>query len=108
MKIEGCRNTLIGDGLNRGISGGERKRVSIACELITDPSFILLDEPTTGLDSENAANVIQSLRDLANRGKLVATTIHQPSKEIMEMFDKVLMLHQGLRVFDGKTFIYKF
>jgi ABC-type proline/glycine betaine transport system ATPase subunit len=75
--------------------------VSIACELITEPSLLLLDEPTTGLDSNNAENVALGLRNLADEGRLVVTTIHQPSSEVLELFDQILILHKGKRVFDG-------
>lgn len=91
MILEKVKDSLIGDGIKRGLSGGERKRVSIACELITEPHLILLDEPTTGLDSDNAENVLNALKNLAEKGKLVATTIHQPSSEIVNMFDQVLI-----------------
>ena len=66
----------------KGISGGERKRTSIGVELITDPSLIFLDEPTTGLDSTTALQVILLLKDLASKGKTVISTIHQPSSEL--------------------------
>jgi hypothetical protein len=99
--LQKCRGSYIGDGFKRGISGGERKRVSIACELITEPSLLLLDEPTTGLDSNNAENVALGLRNLADEGRLVVTTIHQPSSEVLELFDQILILHKGKRVFDG-------
>ena len=66
----------------RGISGGERKRTSIGVELLTNPSIIFLDEPTTGLDSETALNVINMLKDIALSGRTVISTIHQPSSQI--------------------------
>lgn len=102
MKLEKVVNSRIGDGVKRGISGGERKRVCIACELVTEPCIFMLDEPTTGLDSDNAFNVLSTLKDLAyEEGKLVVCTIHQPSVEMMALFDKVLVLHEGNKVYDG-------
>ena len=67
---------MIGNNLIRGVSGGERKRTSIGVELLTNPSLIYLDEPTTGLDSATACNVITTLRELANNGRTVISTIH--------------------------------
>lgn len=71
----------------KGVSGGERKRTSIGVELITDPNLIFLDEPTTGLDSFTATSVMEILRDLAQSGRTVISTIHQPNSDIFEMFD---------------------
>jgi len=72
----------VGNNLIKGISGGERKRTSIGVELITNPSIIFLDEPTTGLDSTTALQVILLLKKLANQGKTVISTMHQPSSEL--------------------------
>jgi len=71
-----CQNTKIGGSLVKGVSGGERKRTSIGVELITDPQLIFLDEPTTGLDSFTAGQVMDLLRALANSGRTVISTIH--------------------------------
>lgn len=79
----------------KGVSGGERKRTSIGLELVTNPSLIFLDEPTTGLDSFTAATVIDTLRDLAKAGRTIITTIHQPKTEIYESFDRLMLLVQG-------------
>ena len=68
--------------MRRGISGGERKRTSIAYELITNPSLLLLDEPTSGLDSHMAASVVDLLLGLAGQGRTVICTIHQPSSQV--------------------------
>lgn len=77
LKLTKCENTRIGGPLVKGVSGGERKRTSIGVELITDPSLIFLDEPTTGLDSFTATNVMEILGDLARRdGRTVVSTIH--------------------------------
>lgn len=71
-----CQNTKIGTNLIRGVSGGERKRVSIGVELLTDPSLLFLDEPTTGLDSSTSLQVIEILIELANSGRTVVSSIH--------------------------------
>ena len=85
----------MGSTLLRGISGGERKRTSIGVELLTNPSLIFMDEPTTGLDSATAFNVLEIMKSLAKNGRTVISTIHQPSSEIFDMFDKLLLLVQG-------------
>ena len=90
-----CRKTLIGGGLVKGLSGGERKRTSIGVELITDPSIIFLDEPTSGLDSFTAKRIVKMLDDLAGQGKAVISTIHQPSSDTFNEFDKLLLLAEG-------------
>ena len=79
----------------RGLSGGERKRTSIGVELLTNPSLIFLDEPTTGLDSETALQLILLLEALALGGRTVISTIHQPSSDIFMSFDKLILLVQG-------------
>ena len=78
------------------MSGGERKRTAIGVELITDPTLIFLDEPTTGLDSFTATNVMEILGDLARKeGRTVVSTIHQPNTDIFEMFDRLMLLAKG-------------
>jgi len=76
LSLNECKDQLIGGWLRRGISGGERKRVSIGYELITDPSLLLLDEPTSGLDSSTANRIVDLLRLQANRGMSVLASIH--------------------------------
>lgn len=82
-------------GLPRGLSGGERKRLSVACQLVTNPSLLFLDEPTTGLDSFSALSVVSTLSNLAQQGRTIIFTVHQPSAEIFEMFDQVLFVSRG-------------
>ncbi len=89
------RDYRVGSPLNKVISGGERKRLNIALELIREPSVLFLDEPTSGLSSADSENVISLLNELTVRGKLVVTVIHQPSSEIFKSFDRVLILDQG-------------
>ena len=89
LRLQKAANTKIGGPLVKGVSGGERKRTSIGVELITDPSLIVLDEPTTGLDSFTAEIVIQVLRDLAKSGRTVISTIHQPNSDVFSNFDQL-------------------
>uniref|UniRef100_A0A6B2KZL6 ABC transporter domain-containing protein n=1 Tax=Arcella intermedia TaxID=1963864 RepID=A0A6B2KZL6_9EUKA len=90
-------------GIARGLSGGERKRVSVCVELIHNPLLLFLDEPTSGLDSYAAKTVLNCLRGLSNQGRTVLCTIHQPSAEILKMFDKLLLLGSGSTVYFGPT-----
>lgn len=97
-----CMNTLVGGPLLRGVSGGERKRVSIGQEMLVDPSLLLLDEPTSGLDSTTAQRIVATLRALARAGgRTVITTIHQPSSRLYRMFDKVVVLSDGYPIYSG-------
>lgn len=89
------RDLKVGTPLKKVISGGQRKRLNIALELIREPSVLFLDEPTSGLSSRDSENVIDLLRELTFKGKLVITVIHQPSSEIFKMFDRMLILDQG-------------
>lgn len=96
-----CQNTLVGNDLVRGVSGGERKRVNIAAELVTDPSLVFLDEPTSGLDSFNAQSVMQLLLKLARNNRTIITTIHQPRSSIYQMFDTLMLLSDGRTMYFG-------
>jgi len=89
------RELKVGSPFNKVISGGQRKRLNIALELIREPLVLFLDEPTSGLSSRDSENLMDLLRDLTLKGKLVFTVIHQPSSEIFKMFDKVIILDQG-------------
>ena len=96
LKLFKAQNTLIGGTLVKGVSGGERKRTAVGVELITDPALLFLDEPTTGLDSYIATQVMENLRDLAMvYGKTVVSTIHQPNTDVYDMFDKLMLIAQG-------------
>lgn len=88
-------------GLARGLSGGERKRVSVCFEMVSNPKILFLDEPTSGLDSFAAKSVMENLRDLSFYGRTIIATIHQPSAEIFRMFDYLLLLADGQTVYYG-------
>ncbi|CAN6478411.1 unnamed protein product [Victoria cruziana] len=98
-----CRNNIIGGPLLRGVSGGERKRVSIGQEMLINPSLLLLDEPTSGMDSTTAQRIMSTLQRLAREGRTVVTTIHQPSSRLYHMFDRTLLLCEGCCIYSGNT-----
>ncbi len=88
------KDLKVGTPFNKVISGGQRKRLNIALELIREPSVIFIDEPTSGLSSRDSENLMDILRDLTLKGTLIFTVIHQPYSEIFKMFDKVIILDQ--------------
>jgi len=98
-----CADVTIGDVQNRGISGGQRKRVSIAMELLTNPSILFVDEPTSGLDSKTAADVVSIINDLGKQGRTILCIIHQPSYHVFLSFSKLLLLHKGGIAYEGTT-----
>ncbi|KAF8632743.1 hypothetical protein AX15_001712 [Amanita polypyramis BW_CC] len=103
LGILGIKDSRIGDTGHRSISGGEKRRVSIACELVTSPSILFLDEPTSGLDAFNAYNVVESLVSLArNYNRTVIFTIHQPRSNIVALFDQLVVLATGKPVYSGE------
>jgi len=89
------RDMVVGSPLNKKISGGQRKRLNIALELIREPAVLFLDEPTSGLSSRDSENILDLLKELALKGKLVFVVIHQPSSDIFKMFDKLIILDTG-------------
>ncbi|EER14657.1 ATP-binding cassette transporter, putative, partial [Perkinsus marinus ATCC 50983] len=101
LRLSTCQNTMVGNQLTRGISGGERKRTSIGMELITQPSMLFLDEPLTGLDSYAAVTTSRVLKGLAEHGVTVLMTVHQPSSEVFELFDRVMLINEGEIVYHG-------
>jgi ABC-type multidrug transport system ATPase subunit len=90
-------------GLVKGISGGERKRLAIAVELLTEPSVLFLDEPTSGLDAKTALNVIETVNKIAKAGRTVILTIHQPRSDIYQLFDQLLLLAKGRVAYMGSA-----
>lgn len=104
LRIIDIKDRVIGHELERGISGGEKRRVSIACELVTSPLILFLDEPTSGLDANNANNVIECLVSLARDYKrTLILTIHQPRSNIFNLFNKLILLNQGDLVYSGNA-----
>ncbi|KAI6904898.1 hypothetical protein KC348_g15156, partial [Hortaea werneckii] len=104
LGIYHIRHQVIGseEGNGRGISGGEKRRVGIACELVTSPSILFLDEPTSGLDAYNAFNVVECLVTLVKTyNRTVVFTIHQPRSNIVALFDQLILLAQGRTVYSG-------
>jgi ABC-type multidrug transport system ATPase subunit len=89
------RDLKVGSPLNKMISGGQRKRLNIALELIREPAILFVDEPTSGLSSRDSENVMNLLRELTLKGKLIFVVIHQPSSDIYKMFDKMFILDTG-------------
>ncbi|KAL4147205.1 hypothetical protein PRNP1_010961 [Phytophthora ramorum] len=90
-----------GSTSRRGISGGERRRVSIGMELVTSPQILILDEPTSGLDSSSAHSVVQLVKDLAGHGRIVVLSIHQPSARSFVLLDKIMLLGKGKLLYSG-------
>jgi ABC-type multidrug transport system ATPase subunit len=103
LGIYHIRHQTIGsEESGRGISGGEKRRVGIACELVTSPSILFLDEPTSGLDAYNAFNVVECLVNLVkNYNRTVVFTIHQPRSNIVALFDHLILLAKGRTVYSG-------
>lgn len=96
------RDIQVGSPLNKKISGGQRKRLNIALELIREPAVLFLDEPTSGLSSRDSENIMDLLKELALKGALVFVVIHQPSSDIFKMFDNMIILDTGgWLIYDG-------
>ncbi|NXA35465.1 ABCG5 protein, partial [Eudromia elegans] len=101
LSLSHIADKIIGSRILVGISGGERRRVSIAAQLLQDPKVMLLDEPTTGLDCLTANQIVSLLSELAHRDRIVIITIHQPRSELLKLFDKVAIMSFGEMVFCG-------
>jgi ABC-type multidrug transport system ATPase subunit len=107
LGLKGTEDVFIGSPGQRGISGGQRKRVNLALELLTDPLVLFLDEPTSGLSSEEALSVMRLLRELADSGKTVILTLHQPSLEAFRLLDNLALLSSDANsVQPGKLVYY--
>lgn len=95
MGLKDCANNLIGSDLIKGISGGEKRRVTIAIQILTDPKVLLLDEPTSGLDAFTATSIIDVLSGLAAEGRTLVLTIHQSRSDLFRSFNNILLLARG-------------
>jgi ABC-type multidrug transport system ATPase subunit len=95
LGLDQRKDLKVGNPLEKTISGGQRKRLNIALELIREPAILFLDEPTSGLSSRDSENVIDLLKELSLKGKLVFVVIHQPSSDIYKMFDKMIIMDTG-------------
>lgn len=102
LGLEGTRDLRVGSPINKVISGGQRKRVNIALELLRDPGIIFIDEPTSGLSSSDSETVMNLLKEQTYKGKLIIVNIHQPSSDIFKLFDRLWILDKGgYPVYDG-------
>ncbi|GAA0166251.1 ATP-binding cassette [Lithospermum erythrorhizon] len=103
LGLRNAAKTIIGDEGHRGVSGGERRRVSIGTDIIHDPILLFLDEPTSGLDSTSAYMVVKVLQRIAQSGSIVIMSIHQPSYRILDLLDHLIFLSRGHNVFNGSV-----
>uniref|UniRef100_A0A8C2C2V7 ATP-binding cassette, sub-family G (WHITE), member 2c n=1 Tax=Cyprinus carpio TaxID=7962 RepID=A0A8C2C2V7_CYPCA len=101
LGLNDCADTKIGTMFLRGVSGGEKKRCSIGMELITAPSLLFLDEPTTGLDANTANSIMELLQKLSKKGKTVIFSIHQPRYSIFSQFDHLTLINKGEITYAG-------
>lgn len=103
MGLTSCAETIVGDGKQKGISGGEMRRVSIGIQLLTDTRILILDEPTSGLDAYTARCILKKLKNLSEEGRTVICSIHQPRSDIFPFFSNILLLaSDGSPVFAGR------
>ncbi|XP_024992058.1 ABC transporter G family member 6-like [Cynara cardunculus var. scolymus] len=101
LGLRNAAKTVIGDEGHRGVSGGERRRVSIGIDIIHDPIILFLDEPTSGLDSTSAYMVVKVLQRIAQSGSIVIMSVHQPSYRLLGLLDRLLFLSRGQTVYNG-------
>ena len=103
MGLRDCADNLVGNDVTKGISGGEKRRVTIATQILTDPRVLFLDEPTSGLDAFTASSIIEVLRGLAQEGRTLVFTVHQSRSDLFQFFHNVLLLtREGYPVYAGK------
>lgn len=103
LGLKEAAETRIGNHAHKGCSGGEKRRTSLGVQLLSNPSLLWLDEPTTGLDSTSAYQVVKTLQNLARQGRTIIVTIHQPRSEIWSLFDNVILLTRGSPAYAGSA-----
>ena len=101
LGLKECANTRIGNNEHKGCSGGEKRRTSLAVQLLANPSVLFCDEVTTGLDAASAFQLVKTLKQLARKGRTIIITIHQPRSEIWGLFDHLVLLTRGSPVYSG-------
>ena len=101
MGLQDCAENKIGNWHLRGISTGEKRRLSIGVEILTQPKVLFLDEPTSGLDSASAFFVLLVLNSIAHDGRIVVCSVHQPSSHLFDLFDDLLLLSNGETIYFG-------
>ncbi|KAG6543777.1 hypothetical protein Mapa_014808 [Marchantia paleacea] len=101
LNLSKVEDTIIGDEGHRGVSGGEKRRVSIGKEIVHDPLLLFLDEPTSGLDSANAYTVVETLLEIAQTGSIVMLSVHQPSGRILKLVTTLLLIADGRTIYCG-------
>ncbi len=103
LGLKECASTRIGDNAHKGCSGGEKRRTSLGVQMLANPSVLFLDEVTTGLDATSAFQLIRTLKTLAEKGRTVIVTIHQPRSEIWGLFDRLILLSGGYSLYSGSA-----
>ncbi|KAH3674487.1 hypothetical protein WICMUC_003325 [Wickerhamomyces mucosus] len=103
LGLKDCADTLVGDSTHKGLSGGEKRRLSIGIQILSNPSLLFLDEPTTGLDAHSAYLLIKTLKSLAMKGRTIIISIHQPRSDIFLLFDYLCILSNGETVYNFKV-----
>jgi ABC-type multidrug transport system ATPase subunit/ABC-type multidrug transport system permease subunit len=101
LGLRDCAHSIVGSDTVKGVSGGEKRRLSIAVQMLTDPSVVLLDEPTSGLDAFTAFNVMRTVKRVAHSGRTVVATVHQPRADVLRLFDNVMFLSKSRIVYCG-------
>ena len=101
LGLKECASTRIGDDTRKGCSGGEKRRTSLAIQMLANPTALFLDEVTTGLDATSAFQLVRTLKYLARNGRTIIMTIHQPRSEIWGLFDRLVLLSEGHLIYSG-------
>ena len=101
LGLKDCASTRIGNDVQKGCSGGEKRRTSLGVQMLANPSVLFLDEVTTGLDATSAFQLVRTLKYLTTKGRTIITTIHQPRSEIWSFFDRLILLSEGCPIYAG-------